>query len=46
MHNVSDLHFDEKTFGLNTSFSCKLHIYKHRHENKGLENKLQRSLYT
>ena len=26
-------------------YLCKLHIYKHKHENKGLENKLQRSLY-
>ena len=26
--------------GLNTSFSCKLHIYKHKHENKGLDMNL------
>ena len=28
---------DNLLLGLNTSFSCKLHIYKTKHENKGLD---------
>ena len=31
---------DNLLLGLNTSFSCKLHIYKHKHENKGLDMNL------
>ena len=28
---------DNLLLGLKTSFSCKLNIYKHKHENKGLD---------
>ena len=31
---------DNLLLGLNTSFSCESHIYKHKHENKGLDMNL------
>ena len=37
------LHEHELQLVLTLVYSCKLHIYKHKHENKGLENKF--SLY-